>query len=372
MTKIIHTTISPCDNERRIFNEALTASHNGYRVEILALKIPGLPEISLLENIVIRRLSVRRWQGGPLKFLSFNWKLFRRLLKSDFKILHSHDLWVLPASACAAFLKKLRLIYDAHEFYRGLEIFKHKPFSGKIWKLAETLFIRQADAVITINSFHKDLFRDAYRTIAQPEVLMNFPLQKENLSLQNSSGFSARNRTVLFQGIFKEGRGLPQLIDAIRLLNSTDLELIGFGELEKKLKKYVEQAGLQERVKFKGKVSWESLLNYTQKARAGLVLFEPNSVNYKYASPNKFFEYVMAGTPVIASDIPTFRQFISEFEVGILVDPNNSREIQEAIGELSENKELWERLHKNCLEARKVWNWESQEKKLLEIYERLE
>ncbi len=366
MPKILHLTISPCDNERRIFNQALSASRRGWQVEILALKTPEVPETSLIENVIIHRLKIRWWRGGPLKFLTFNRKLFFRLLREPYDILHVHDLWVLPAAALAKILKGGRLIYDAHEYYRGLEIFKRKPLSRALWMIAERWFIGKAETVIAINSFHAELFRKRYPQISRTEVIMNVPIRREISTLP---AFSERKPVVLFQGIFKPARGLSQVIEAIHRVENGAVHLIGFGEEEPELRRLVKEFTVEDKVRFIGKMSWDEVLSETRQVRAGIVLFEPINENYQYASPNKFFEYVMAGTPVIASDIPTFREFIKRFEVGILVSPYSPVEIVAAIEKLLSDENSWNFYHQNCLKAREVWNWEQQEEKLMKIYD---
>ncbi|GAB4371593.1 MAG: glycosyltransferase [Calditrichia bacterium] len=366
--KIIHTTISPCDNERRIFNEALTAARNGYQVQILALKTPDVPPVSLMETVEIQRLTIRFWQKGALKFLCFNQKLFWHLLRSDFSLLHAHDLWVLPASAIASILKRKPLIYDAHEFYRGLKIFREKKISALIWKMAEWLFIRRAGKILVVNQFHADLYKKTYQRIEPPLVIQNLPFRHESGNSESLPGFSERSATVVFQGILKPGRGLRQMIEAFDYLDDIAFELIGFGEIEEELRDLVEKGGRREKIHFRGKMNLREISHITQRARAGVVLFEPDSINYRYAAPNKFFEYVMAGTPVIASDIPTFRSFLEEFEVGVLVDPYSPEDIARAIRQVVTDENRWNRLHQACKQAREHWNWESQEKKLLSLY----
>ena len=154
-------------------------------------------------------------------------------------------------------------------------------------------------------------------------------------------------------------------------LQSGKLRIIGYGELKDELEKKVRESDVKEKVEFLGKVQLADLLHETQKARAGLVLFEPLSLNYTFASPNKFFEYVMAGTPVIASDITTFRALNQEFEVALLVDPFKPDSISRAMDQLVTDDNLWLRLHQNCMMAAKRWNWEIQEHRLIEMYEYL-
>jgi glycosyltransferase involved in cell wall biosynthesis len=369
--KIIHTTISPCENERRIFSQARSAYNHGAQLEIIALKIPELPKISNYKEIVIRRISIPFWQGGPLKFILFNMRLFIFLLRSHYQVLHAHDIWVLPGSTLANIFKRGILIYDAHEFTCGLEIFKRKRFSGLIWAIAEKILIKRIHALITINTWHQQLFLEKYPDLPKATVIMNLPSRWDNKLNDKLKGFQDRDKTVLFQGILKEGRGLRALVNSMNGVEIGELHLIGEGDMEEELHQLIESNQLQKRAQLLGKVAWDVLLLETQKARAGLVLFEPISENYTYASPNKFFEYVMAGTPVIASAIPTFKEFNGEFEVAILVDPFNIKEISKTIQVLLTHKEKWLKYHKNCLRAREKWNWEAQEKTLIDLYNQL-
>jgi len=369
--KIIHTTISPCENERRIFNQAKTASQHGAQVEILALKTPKLPKFSNLNKITIKRIYIPFWRRGPLKFILFNIRLFIFLLRSNYQIIHAHDIWVMPGSTFANFFKGGILIYDAHEFTCGLEVFKRKRFSGFVWSVAEKILIKGIHLLITINSWHQQLFLEKYPHLPGTAVIMNFPSREDNKLEDKLKNFQERDEIALFQGILKEGRGLRNIVKSMKLIKSGQLHLIGEGDLEAELDRVIEFNQLQKSVQLKGKIGWEVLLLETQKARTGLVLFEPRSENYTYASPNKFFEYVMAGTPVIASAIPTFKNFNQEFEVAILVDPSNIAEISKAVQTLLTQKAKWDIYHQNCLKAREKWNWEAQEQILLNLYTQL-
>jgi glycosyltransferase involved in cell wall biosynthesis len=367
--KIVHTTISSCENERRIFNQAKTALKNGYRVEIFALQLPDLPLKMRLNEIILRRISIGSLSKGPLKFIIFNLKLLGLLIRADFNILHAHDLWVLPATALASMIKNCALIYDSHEFASGLEIFSKKPVSGMIWALVEKIFIKRNGAIIAINNYHKGLFLDRYKNIPEPVVIMNFPFRYENSKTEHLPEFAERHDKILYQGILKNHRGLPQVIEASAELLSGTLEIIGYGDIENDLYQLVKKLKLEQKVIFRGKFEWSRLLDATKMAKAGLALFEPEGINYKFASPNKFFEYIMAGTPVIASNIPSFRDFISNYEVGILVSVNDETQIAQAMNKLIQDEEYWNKLHNNCLAAREKWNWEAQEGQFLSIYQ---
>ncbi|GAB4333901.1 MAG: glycosyltransferase [Calditrichia bacterium] len=365
ITDILHTTISYCDNERRIFNQVKTAVEAGFSCKIAALAHPELPQSEERYGGILERIKIKRHSGGMLKFLSFNLKLFFYLLRQDFRLLHAHDLWVLPSSALAAAVKRRPLIYDAHEYYRGLKIFNRKKLSGKIWRLAERIFIRRVSALIAINTFHEELYHRDFPAIGKSEVIMNLPEAGKTAP----PGWAEREIPVLFQGIFKPGRGLVPLVMALVRLKKVSASFIGFGEIEDELRQLVRESAAP--VRFLGKKSVDELLGFSEKARIGVVLFEPDSLNYLYASPNKFFEYVIAGTPVIASDLPTFRDFLRQYEVGLLVNPSDPAQIGDAILRLLDDRGFWESCHQNCLKARLEWNWEAQAPRLINLYREL-
>ncbi len=371
MTQILHTTISPCQNERRIFNEVQTALEAGLSARIVALKTPETLPAENIGEIQIDRIKVNAWEGGVRKFLVFNVKLFWYLLRQQFSILHAHDLWVLPATATAALLRGRPLIYDAHEYYPGLEIFHRKKISKMVWNCLEFLLIPIVDWIITVNPFHANLFNLRYSGIYKIAVIYNFPRDTQQGRELAAKGFGQREPEILYQGIFKPARGLENLVEAGLRLTNGRLRMIGYGEIYQKLQEKVQQGGPKAPVIFSGEKPSDELLAAPAGVRAGVALFEETNLNYKFASPNKFFEYVNAGTPVIASKIPTFEQFFSQYEVGILVNPAKIEEITEACNRLLTDQREWERLHQNCLKARKIWQWKTQESTLLAVYDNL-
>jgi hypothetical protein len=91
-----------------------------------------------------------------------------------------HDLWVLPASVIAAIIFQKPVIYDVHEYSRGLEIFQKKKISGLLWKFSEKIFIRFVQIIIVINKYHGKLISNDHFNIPEPVILMNFPSLEEN------------------------------------------------------------------------------------------------------------------------------------------------------------------------------------------------
>ncbi len=368
MKRIIHLTISDCRNERRIFNQVFSAFQWGYRVQIVALKMGSAPVDETIQGVPIHRIVIRNPHGGPRKFLEFNWRAVKVLLNTPASLIHAHDLWVLPAAAIVAHLRKTPLVYDAHEYYRGLLVFQHKRLSGWIWRWVENLLIRRADALITINPFHLRLYRQFFTT--KPAIfLYNVPRKDPDLL---PLPYSQRPPVIIYQGLFRPGRGLETIIPALAQLPKGELWLVGAGELEPLLKSQAEQYGVSHRVRFWGFQPYYRILELTQQARVGLVLFADDHLNYRYASPNKFFEYIQAGTPVITTDIPSFRYFLRQFPVGDTVAVQDlTTALPKVMQNYIQNHAYGQERHQACMQAREEWHWDNEAYKLKQLYTQL-
>jgi glycosyltransferase involved in cell wall biosynthesis len=147
---------------------------------------------------------------------------------------------------------------------------------------------------------------------------------------------------------------------------------MGSGSMREQLQGDVERAGLTDRVRVLGPVAPEVLLRYTAGASVGVAPIEANHLSYYYSAPNKLYEYLAAGLPVVATRLPEMQRVIEEHDVGLLVEPGDVRGLSEAINRLLEEPDLYERFRANALEASKVFNWEAESKKLQALYDGLE
>jgi glycosyltransferase involved in cell wall biosynthesis len=370
---ICHITINPIDYERRIQNQAGSASEGGYAVWIVALGKSFEKNQEKKRKYLLWRIHTPYYRGGPLKFLHFNWKLVLFLFNKRPDIIHCHDLWVLPAAVLAAIFTKCKLIYDAHEYYPGLEIFTRNKIKKNIWILFEYLAIPQVNILLTVSEPLANLYHEKYPKLKQIEVIRNLPkieIPKKDFSIPDVNFH--HKKIILYQGHFRPGRGLENLIDSLPQVPEAQLVLIGGGELEDKLKRRVEKCQLKDRVIFAGYIATEQLISATACADLGIALFEPTSINYAYALPNKFFEYIMAGIPVLASNIDTFQAYIDKYKVGLTVDPFDIGEIANTIKLMISNDVKLNEWRKNTQAASKKLNWEMESKKMNRIYENIQ
>jgi len=367
--RICHITINKIDFERRIYNQIETAQKCGHKVLVISIGKPGEKRRERKKVYMLWRITTRYHKGGPIKFISFNIKLFFYLLFTPINIIHCHDLWPLPAAAFAALLKNSSLVYDAHEYYHGLEIFKNRPIRKQIWMLCEWLAIPIVDALITVSGPLADLYKKRYPQLKKAEVIRNVPkyeVPQIDESIQRIK--QDDKKVVIFHGHFKPGRGLENLVKAAAGFVDTRMLLVGGGELEPILSAIVQKLDLSEVVEFSDYIPNDLLISHASQADIGIVLFEPTSINYSYALPNKFFEYMMAGLPILASNIDTFTYYIEKYNIGKTVDPTNPVLIAKTIKEMLQDTDSMREWKTNCLTAAKELNWENESKKLAKIY----
>jgi glycosyltransferase involved in cell wall biosynthesis len=144
--------------------------------------------------------------------------------------------------------------------------------------------------------------------------------------------------------------------------------LIGGGELESDLRGMVSEHQMEDMIDFIPYIETNRLVSTAAQADIGIVLFEPTSVNYAHALPNKFFEYLMAGLPVLASNIDTFEEYINKYQVGVTVNPLDKDAIRSAIQRMTSDDEQLAQWGRNASRAAEKLNWEMESEKLLDIY----
>ena len=369
---ICHLTINTIDYERRIKNQAESSTLSGDRVWVLALANPGEINKDIDDNFYLHCIKLPFFRGGPLKFIHYNLKVLFYLVSKPFDIIHCHDLWTLPAVYVLSLIKKFSFVYDAHEFFGGLEIFNKNKIRKKIWMLVEKVVVKRVDVLITVSEPIARLYRKKYPGLKDIEVIRNLPKHEVLDDKPVDYGFpNTEKKIILFQGHFRPGRGLIQLIEAMSFIEEAHLVLIGGGELEEEIQGKIRSLNVQDKISLIGYIPTKQLISTTATADLGIVLFEPTSLNYTYALPNKFFEYIMAGIPVLASNLETFADYINQYKVGMTVDPGNVTAIAQTIKLMLSDEIKLKQWCDNSRKASDILNWENESVKLKKIYEKI-
>lgn len=374
-------------NDARVRKEAETLVKAGYQVTVHALAVPGLAPNS---EILPSGIRVHRHGGdhaskkAPLgrnkperskldvmalilsrlrALLSMGWTTFR----SRPDIVHAHDVNMLPTAWIAARLTKAPLIYDAHEISTDRE--GYRSFRGVVGWIEKHLVPRAAGMITTTDARAK-FFARAYG-VSRPLVLQNRPrfveVSRSN-RIKKELGLKELWPVVLYQGGLQPGRGLDRLIRAAVNVDSTYFVFIGGGSQADDLKRLVSDLNLEQSVYFIDTVPLDELPSYTASADIGVQPIENTCLNHFTTDSNKLFEYVIAGLPVIASQLPEISRVVRQHDLGLLVPAGDTEALASAILELVKEpgKRTYYRL--NAEKAAQSLNWETQEASLVALY----
>ncbi|MCX6254978.1 MAG: glycosyltransferase [Bacteroidia bacterium] len=305
-----------------------------------------------------RRFSMI-FNRGFLFYKFFNIRLFFYLLFHKYDLLISNDLDTLIPNFLVSKLKHLPLVYDSHEYFTGVPEIQNRPFVKWIWKSIERMIFPRLKHVMTVSDSIAAQYESEYGVR---------PVTVRNCS-RSATGIISYSRDEL--GILKDhlllilqggginiDRGGIELIEAVSQTENVSLLIVGSGDLFDILKRRVSELNLTGRVKFVPKVPWEILMRYTRSADVGLSFDKNTNLNYRFSLPNKLFDYISAGIPVIASDLPEVRKIVLEKGCGMIIPDVTPEEISKALKELRDNKNLLSGLKKNAVIASESVNWE--------------
>ena len=301
--------------------------------------------------------------------------LCRNLTRID--IVHCNDLEPLPFCVLLKTFTfgRLKIIYDAHE----LETEKTATTGIRqlISRVLESFLIKRTDAFITVSFSIARWYEERYG-LKLVEVVLNCPslwnLSKKN-SLRRELGIGEDVQIVLYQGGFMPGRHLEELLDAFRIEDRSDRVLVFLGHaVDKPESRAIEKAirsavDSNRNVLCLPSVSPELLSEYTASADIGISLIEDVCLSYRYCLPNKFFEFAMAGLPIVVSDLPEMRRMVEDYNCGVVCSSVQPRAILRSIDAL-----LLGDFVQAGLNARRMAeenSWERQEHKLLALYDKI-
>jgi len=371
MTKrILFLTIDPIEYRRRVLNEIETARRTGLEIEVISASQPGLMHDDAGYGFKVERINLPV-HSGPLKFILFNLIVFFKILFRKYDLIHFRGIMVIPAVILRQIFRKSVLIYDAHEYYAGHTIFEQRPIRKAFWLTVEQLSVPFIDLFITVSEPLAGLFKKRYPGIHRIEVIRSLPSRMNPEISESVDNFrSGREALVLFHGYLLPGRALENILAAIALINDIPfrLVLLGEGPLLPEIKQKTTMLGLENRIVFHPMLPAGELIHFISRADIGLALIEADCLNRQYSLPNKFFEYIMAGVPILASNIPTLHEYVTKYQVGITVSPQDIAGIAQHLSAMLKNPDQLKFWRENCRLAASELNWETESERLLNIY----
>ena len=358
--RIICTVTNDLTTDQRMLRICSTLAAADYRVTLVGRKLPD--SLPLTERTFTQKRLYCFFTKGKLFYIEYNLRLLIWLLFQKADAVCAIDLDTLVPAYFSAKVKGAKLVYDAHEYFPFVPEVVERPFTHKVWLWVEKTFLPKCDLVYTVSGSIAKQFEKLYGK--EVGLIRNVPLKKR-------AGWGPKSEKVLvYQGALNMGRGLEQLISAMRHIPHK-LYLYGDGDVKNELLQMVQKNKQEEQIIFKGKVSPDELWRETAKAYIGINLLENKGLNYYWSLPNKLFDYIQAGVPQVMMNFPEQLALNNKKPFGIPIENLEENTIVLAINELLNNSELYAQLQNNCLTLAEELTWENESKTLLKLYDQL-
>lgn len=351
----------PADDVRIFLKECRSLASSGYDVHYVA------PEAAdgTRDGVTLHGFAL---PGGyrPLQIARRLWRVWRVANGVGADLVHFHEPVLLPVALLLR-LRGARIVYDVHEDH--LAALEDGPYSESWKRLGLRLF--EAVARRACDGFVAATPAIARRLPAGRTVeALNYALREEFAA--QAPVASANGANVVYVGIITAGRSLREMVEAAERLRDPEARLVligGFAPPE--LEQEARSLPGWSRVEYLGPRGRQEVAERLAGARAGLVLFHPQP-NHTEAVPNKLFEYLAAGLPVVASDFSYWRSLLEPIDCALWVDPTDPERIAAAVDELLADEERAREMgRRGATAVRERLNWEHEAPKLVELYERL-
>lgn len=365
---IIVSVINDLATDQRVLRSCSVLKEKGFEVILFGRELKNSPSVAHLPYQTKRVKML--FTKGPLFYFFFNVRLYFFLLANNADALFANDLDTLWANFKIAKLKKIPLIYDSHEIFCEVPELQHTPLKKRIWEKLEKNIVPHLKNCITVNQSIANFFFEKYKT--EFKVVRNIPASVPPFPLKPKTelGIAPQKKILILQGSgINIQRGAEELVQAMQYVDA-QLLVIGGGDVFGELKKLVIQLNLGDRVLVKDKMPKSELLHYTCNSDIGISIDKDTNLNYHFSLPNKIFDYIQAGLPVLASPLPEIKNIISRYNIGCFIEDHDPKHIAEKINNMlsSDQYRIWK---ENTLKAAAENNWDNEKKILSSVIDNL-
>ena len=351
--------------DQRVQRIAESLSMHDLSIKIIGRKFSG-SDIYSSDKYKVHRFQLLV-NKGFLFYACFNFRLFFYLLsRLKIKALVANDLDTLLPNYLVSRLRRVPLIYDSHEYFTEVPELTDRAFVKSFWLFLEKRIVPGIRFASTVNDSLASIYEMLYGT--KFEVIRNLPLKNPPIEEFEIPEWISGKRVVLYQGAVNMARGIETVIEAVREMKDVVFIIAGTGDCFEKIKNYIKTEELGDRVYMTGRLDPARLKSLTRQAHLGVSLELNLSLNYYYALPNKLFDYIQAGIPVLVSSFPEMRTIVEKYGTGLVVDSSDIKQIKQLIYEMlhdDQKRSIW---ISNSVSAREELNWENEQKRLIQLY----
>lgn len=368
LNKVIVSVTNDLTTDQRVDKVCNTLTGMGFNVTLIGRILHG--SFSLNRPYPTHRMRLL-FSKGPLFYAEYNLRLFFYLLSHRCNLLVSNDLDTLLANFVAHRIKRIPMVYDSHEYYTETPELLNRPMVQGFWQWIERMIFPQLTDIITVNDSIARLYEEKYGKKLQvvrniPRTFRHYkPKSRKELDLPEDK------RIIMMQGAgINIQRGAEEAIEAIKMVKNAVLLIIGGGDVIEKLRQLALKPELTGKVLFKPKMPYNDLMQHTLLADVGLTLDKDTNINYRYSLPNKLFDYIHAGIPVLASRLPEIAQIVEGYNIGMITESHDPAEIARILNRMLDDDSVRLAWKENLAKAARELNWENEEKVLKTVYQK--
>ena len=369
--RIVVIRSNPVEPDSRVEKEANSLVKGGYDVQLLVwdrTRNGIYIDTKVLADTEVRRtcLGAKATYGEGIKnlrsFLFFQYHIFKWLLfhRKDFDYVHACDFDTAFISAIVCKLLNITYIFDIFD-YIGTN---PKNFVERIVNIFEHWIINNAEGTIICTEQRKNQISGSHPK--KLEIIHNSP---DKIKLGSIKLKSANDKVkIVYVGILQDYRMILELAEIVKKYPQLELHIGGFGKLEEQIR-YL--AKVSSNIFFYGKLSYQDTLALEKQADIMTALYDPSIGNHYYAAPNKFYEALFLGKPLIMVKNTGMSQIVEKNKIGVLIDYNRES-LCEGIFKLISKKEQWKVISAKMKSIyRTEYSWEKMEQRLLSFYSKI-
>lgn len=360
MKHIYFTVTNDLSYDQRMHRICHSLASNGFKVTLVGRKLKT--SIPLQAKSFDQRRLTCFFNKGFLFYSEYNLRLFFFLLRKRMDAVCAIDLDTILPGLLVSKLKSIPRVYDAHEYFTELKEVRTRPGVKWFWSRVESFCVPRFQHGYTVSEGLANEFKSRYGREFQ--VVRNLPV------LAPLKHQPSEEKYLFYGGAINEARGFEYLIPAMSEIRYK-LVVAGDGNFMSQLKDLIQKYGVQDKVDLKGMLPPEKLRAYAEKATLGIALAEKEGINQYHALPNKFLDYIHAALPQVTMNYPEYVKINAVYKVAVLIDGLSVPEIAHAINETMADEAGLQKMRQNCLIAREQFNWQEEEKRLINFYQNL-
>jgi glycosyltransferase involved in cell wall biosynthesis len=364
----VHLTTAHNSTDTRIFDkEARSLVKAGFKVGIIAHDAPEEP----IDGVNFYSLGTSLSRTDRWKNII---KAVRIAKRTDARIIHIHDVELLPAAIYLSKTTDNVVIYDVHEDYGHIVATRDwvpdtiAPLASWMIPQVERIAVNRLDATIPVSQWIGEPFEDLANDIT---IVHNYP-RTETIPEVSGSIDSTTQYTLCYVGGLVDVRGIHRMLELVETLvdRGVNVELWALGSWMPAANKtaadeFIKENNLQSRVKFPGYLEYDEMFRHLHSADVGLALLDTE--HYRHGIPTKLFEYLYAGLPIVTTPTDAVAEFIPD-EYCHLVPQGDTEAAADAVETaLQENYDESEM--RTIIEEK--YSWEHEAEKLINLYEKL-